>query len=141
MAEPPSALPLLRSHLNDSGLETRPLSVPPCRRRPCARPATIRDIPPDDGAEVLTLARRGYREHIALPADISRLARALHRRLFPLLGGRGLPIEKHAQKGETLYHYWLEPDMKRDVIRLVDQLEKLINQRACLLFTFRLPSD
>ncbi len=83
---------------------------------------------------------RGYHEHIALPADIPRLAGALHG-LFSLLGGRGPPIEIYAKKGETLYHYWPEPDMKRDVIRLVDQLEKLKNQRACLLSTFRRPAD
>ncbi len=80
----------------------------------------------------LTLAQSGYRERIAFPTDIPRLARALHR-LFPLVSGLGRPIEGSAKDG-IRYHLWSRHDMTYDVFRVLDQLEKLKSQRASLLF-------
>lgn len=80
----------------------------------------------------LTLARSGYRERIAFPADIPRLARALHR-LFPSITGLGRPIQGSATD-EFIYTLWSRRDMKFDVFRVLDQLEKLKSQRASLLF-------
>ncbi len=81
----------------------------------------------------LTFARRAYRSRIAFPADIPRLARALHR-LFPLLGGLGRPIRQLAERGVIRYLSWEPRYTECDLFRVLDNLEKLKSQRASILF-------
>ncbi|KAI0762996.1 hypothetical protein C8Q74DRAFT_192283 [Fomes fomentarius] len=70
----------------------------------------------------LTFARSShYRKRIGFPADIPRLARALHR-LFPLVGG--------SRDGWTDYYMSSLFDMEDDVFRLLDELEKLKSQES-----------
>ncbi|KAI0762988.1 hypothetical protein C8Q74DRAFT_191976 [Fomes fomentarius] len=79
---------------------------------------------PTTALKWLTFARSGYRSRIAFPTDIPRLARALHR-LFPLVGGLGRPIKDAKGGGITTYYLWSELDVRHDVFRLLDHLDKL----------------
>lgn len=69
------------------------------------------------------------------PPDIPRLARALHR-LFPMVGGLGRPMINTYTK-DTMYDLWDYGDPRHSgVFRLLEELEKLRGQRACLLSLF-----
>ncbi|KAI0762999.1 hypothetical protein C8Q74DRAFT_1451049 [Fomes fomentarius] len=88
----------------------------------------------------LTLARsKYYRKRITFPTDIPRLARALHR-LFPMVGGLGRPVMKKYK--DTMYDLWAYDEPRElGVFRLLEELEKLRGQRACLFFLFPQPDD
>ncbi len=68
----------------------------------------------------LTFARGEHRKRITFPADIPRLARALHR-LFPLVGGSRATVN---------YYMWHKVDMEDDVRWLLYQLEELKSQES-----------
>ncbi|KAI0763003.1 hypothetical protein C8Q74DRAFT_1371955 [Fomes fomentarius] len=93
-------------------------------------------VHPTTALKWLTFARRAYRSRITFPADIPRLARALHG-LFPLLGGLGRPMRAFAERGVIRYQFWTPRCTEYDLFRVLEKLEKLKSQRASRPSYFR----